>query len=118
MLFGLFVLWKVSLCNILYNIMMKITRKKFCVEPPIIDPYLISVCLLKSSAFSMGVCIRCTVKNAAKLAVYDEISMRVKKAHTQLMRRTDGALGFMSVPVLVFFFILFFEFMSAVEKLS
>ena len=96
MLFGVCFFFVVK---VICNNDMKITRKKFCVEPPIIDPYLISVCLLKSSAFSMGVCIRCTVKNAAKLAVYDEISMRVKKAHTQLIKRTDGALGFMSVPV-------------------
>lgn len=63
-----------------------------------IEPYFISVCLLKSSAFSMGVCMRCTVKNAARLAVYDEIRIRVKKDHTQLTNLTDGARGFMSVP--------------------
>ena len=47
----------------------------------------------------MGFCIRCTVRKAAKLAVYDEIKISVKKAHTQLINRTDGALGFMSVPI-------------------
>ena len=75
-----------------------ITLKKFSVDPLRTEPYLISVCLLKSSAFSIGFCIRWTVRNAAKLAVYDEIKIRVKKAHTQLIKRTDGARGLISVP--------------------
>ena len=59
--------------------------KKASVEPPLIEPYFIFVCLLKPSAFSMGVCKRCAVKNAAKLAVYDEIRIRVKKFQTRLI---------------------------------
>ena len=43
--------------------------KKPYVEPPSLDPYLIFVCLAKSSAPSMGDSILSTVKKAAKLAV-------------------------------------------------
>ena len=54
------------------------TRKKSCVVPASTVPYLISVCLARSSADSMGDCMRSTVRNAARLAVYDEMMIRVK----------------------------------------
>lgn len=57
-----------------------------------------SVCLLKSSAVSIGAFKRETVRKAARLAVYDEMSMRVKNDHTQLIILIDGDLGFISVP--------------------
>lgn len=46
-------------------------------------PYRISVCAAKSSAFSIGLIIRSTVKNAAKFAVYDEMIMSVKNHHIE-----------------------------------
>ena len=48
------------------------------------QPYLISVCLLRISAFSIGVLRRSTVTNAAKLAVYDEMRIKVKNPQTVL----------------------------------
>lgn len=48
------------------------------VEPPSSVPYEMSVCSAKSAAFSMGVIIRSTVRNAAKLAVYDDMMINVK----------------------------------------
>ena len=48
----------------------------------------------------MGVCIRCTVRKAAKLALYDDIMISVKNAHIALINRTDGDLpGAISVPL-------------------
>lgn len=84
----------------LFNLFL-ITLKNCSVEPPFRAPYFISVCLLKSSAFSMGVCKRCTVRKAAKLAVYEEIKIKVKKAQTQLTNLIEGDLGFMSVPRMI-----------------
>lgn len=49
--------------------------------PPFKAPYLILVCFAKSSALSIGESIRSTVRNAAKLAVYDEIIISVKNHH-------------------------------------
>lgn len=57
------------------------TLKNDVVDPPCNAPYLILVCLARSSALSMGLSIRSTVKNAARLAVYDEIMMSVKNHH-------------------------------------
>ena len=59
------------------------------VEPPSTVPYLISVCLARSSADSMGDCILSTVRKAARLAVYDEIMMSVKNHHTLPTIRPD-----------------------------
>jgi len=53
----------------LYMIVLKQTSKNVLLEPLCNVPYLISVCFTKSSADSIGVNIRSTVKNAAKLAV-------------------------------------------------
>jgi hypothetical protein len=47
----------------------KITEKNAAVEPPETAPYLILVCLAKSSADSMVASILSTVRKAAKLAV-------------------------------------------------
>lgn len=93
------------------------TRKKFSVEPPRWTPYAIFVWAAKSSAFSIGVCIRWTVRNAARvrrklslkrnlqqlfalprLAVYDETRINVQNAQRQLTMRVDGAAGLISVP--------------------
>jgi len=46
------------------------TLKKSCVDPLSRVPYCISVCFARSSAFSIGVSMRSTVRNAARLAVY------------------------------------------------
>jgi len=57
------------------------TRKNSLVDPPSSVPYCMSVCLDKSSADSIGVNMRSTVRKAARLAVYDEIMMSVKNHH-------------------------------------
>lgn len=46
-----------------------LTLKNSHVEPFIKVPYSTSVCLIKSSGELMGVTIRSTVRNAARLAV-------------------------------------------------
>lgn len=46
-------------------LLLQRTRKKFCVEPESRVPYWISVCLARSSADSIGVNMRSTVKKAA-----------------------------------------------------
>ena len=53
----------------------------------------IPFCLDKSSAFSIGVIILSTVKNAAKLAVYDEIIIRVKNHQIPATILVDTALN-------------------------
>lgn len=58
-----------------------LTRKNETVLPPFNAPYLILVCFAKSSALSIGESIRSTVKKAARLAVYDEIIIKVKNHH-------------------------------------
>lgn len=50
-----------------------------------------SACEARSSAFSIGVIIRSTVRNAAKLAVYEEIMMSVKNHHIAPTIRVDVA---------------------------
>lgn len=59
------------------------------VDPPSTVPYLISVCFARSSADSIGDCILSTVRKAARLAVYDEMMMRVKNHHTLPTMRPD-----------------------------
>ena len=46
----------------------------------------------------MGSSIIRTVRKAAKLAVYDAVSIRVKSDHKQLTILVDGACGLMSMP--------------------
>jgi len=57
-------------------------------------PYAMSVCLDKSSADSMGETIRSTVRNAARLAVYEEIMMRVKNHHVPPTTRVQRTISF------------------------
>lgn len=68
------------------------TRKNAAVDPPLSAPYLIFVCFARSSALSIGESILSTVKNAAKLAVYDEIMMSVKNHHIPATILVDTAL--------------------------
>ena len=83
----------------LYNVSFKIlTLKKSLVEPEFSVPYLIAVCLARSSALSIGDSILSTVKKAAKLAVYEEIMMSVKNHHKQATIRVDIACGAISQP--------------------
>ena len=72
--------------------------KKSFVEPAFRVPYLILVCLAKSSALSIGDSIFVMVKNAAKLAVYEDIMIRVKNHHRQATIRVEIACGAISQP--------------------
>lgn len=60
-------------------------------DPPERVPYAISVCSAKSAAFSMGVIMRSTVRNAAKFAVYEEMMIRVKNHQIPPTIRVDVA---------------------------
>ena len=70
----------------------KVTLKKADVDPPATAPYLILVCLARSSTPLIGVSILSTVRNAAKLAVYDETMINVKNHHIPATIRIEGAL--------------------------
>ena len=74
------------------------TRKKASVEPPAKQPYCIFVCLLRSSALSIGISNLSTVRNAAKLAVYDAIKINVNIDQAQFNSLVDGACGLISIP--------------------
>ena len=74
------------------------TLKKFIVDPPSKTPYLISVCLAKSSADSIGLSKVSTVKKAAKLAVYEAIIISVKKYHIPHKSLLDKDMGATSEP--------------------
>ena len=65
------------------------TLKNSSVDPPLCTPYWILVCAARSSADLMGEIMLWVVRKAAKLAVYDEITMRVKNHHTPPMIRPD-----------------------------
>lgn len=69
-----------------------LTLKKAAVEPPFKAPYLILVCLARSSALSIGESIRSTVRKAAKLAVYEDIMIKVKNHHMPATIRVETAL--------------------------
>lgn len=73
-------------------VFFKFTLKKATVDPPLRAPYLILVCLARSSALSIGESIRSTVRNAAKLAVYDDIMINVKNHHIPATILVDTAL--------------------------
>lgn len=75
-----------------------LTRKKSQVEPCKSVPYCTSVCIAKSSGELIGVTIRSTVRNAAKLAVYDEIRMSVKNHQAAPTMRPEMERGDMSQP--------------------
>lgn len=68
----------------------QLTLKNDAVVPPCKAPYLILVCFAKSSALSIGLSIRSTVKKAARLAVYDEIIISVKNHHIPVECRGDN----------------------------
>jgi len=67
-------------------------RKKEKVDPDLTLPYLILVCLAKSSADLIGESMRPTVRKAAKLAVYEEIMIKVKDHQIPATIRVDVAL--------------------------
>jgi len=64
-----------------------VTLKKVIVEPPFSVPYLMTFCLAKSSADSIGDRIRSTVRNAARLAVYE--AMRISVKNHQIPRHEE-----------------------------
>ena len=66
------------------------TWKKVMVEPPCMVPYSMAVWSARSSTDSMGTSILCTVRKAARLAVYEEMMIRVK-AHLRSGRETLGS---------------------------
>lgn len=76
----------------------RLTLKKLKVDPPYWQPYLIDVCLAKSSAFLMGAVILVIVRNAAKFAVYDDMRISVKNHQTPAIIRVELALGASSQP--------------------
>jgi len=80
------------------------------VEPPLIVPYLISVCLARSSADSIGDLMRSVVKNDVKLAVYDEMIISVKNHHIPLTIRVDAARGPISQPGHILTSLYFFSY--------
>ena len=69
-----------------------LTLKKAAVDPLFRHPYLIVLCLDKSSADSIGDSMRSTVRKAARLAVYEEIMIKVKNHHIPATILVDTAL--------------------------
>lgn len=65
------------------------TLKNSLVDPASSVPYAISVCFARSSALSMGDTILSTVKKAARLAVYEEMMIKVKNHQTPPTMRPD-----------------------------
>lgn len=78
--------------NHMSTVFEKLTLKKAAVLPPFKAPYLILVCLARSSALSIGESILSTVRKAARFAVYEEIIIRVKNHHIPATIRVDIAL--------------------------
>ena len=74
------------------NISKYLTLKNEAVDPEPKHPYLMRLCFAKSSTLSIGESILSIVKNAAKLAVYDEIMIRVKNRQKLATVRDDIAL--------------------------
>lgn len=68
------------------------------VDPSLTAPYSILVCFARSSAESMGASIRSTVRKAAKLAVQEEMMIKVKNHQIPPTIRVDRALGISSEP--------------------
>lgn len=89
---------KIFIRILLLFLLLLLTRKKSHVEPWYNVPYCTSVCAARSSGELIGVTIRSTVKNAAKLAVYDEINMSVKNHQTEPTIRPDNERGVKSQP--------------------
>lgn len=69
-----------------------LTEKKAPVEPPSKHPYFTFDCLARSSTLLIVVSIPVLVKNAARLAVYEEIMMRVKNHHIPATNLVETAL--------------------------
>jgi hypothetical protein len=67
------------------------SRKKVMVEPARNVPYSIDDCSARSSALSIGVIIRSTVRNAARLAVYEEMIINVKNHQIAPTIRVEAA---------------------------
>lgn len=65
------------------------TLKKSNVAPFCKHPYFTSSWLAKSSTFLMGDSIRCVVKNAAKLAVYVDVMIKVKNHQALAVNRAE-----------------------------
>lgn len=76
----------------------KLTLKNSQVDPWYKVPYWTSLCVARSSGEFIGVTIRSTVRNAAKLAVYEEIKMSVKNHQTEPTIRPEMERGEMSQP--------------------
>lgn len=64
-----------------------------------LQPYGTSVCAANSSTFLKVVESVVMVRNAAKLAVYDDIMINVNSHHAIAMILVDGPLGIMSHPI-------------------
>ena len=77
----------------------KFTLKNVSEEPPAKQPYWILVCLLRSSAFRIGTSKRVTVKKAARLAVYEDVNIRVKIDQAVFKTLVHGACGLISIPL-------------------
>ena len=84
------ILWK----NVLYLSIN--TLKNARVDPDSRHPYLILVCLAKSSADSIGDSILSTVRKAARLAVYELIMIRVKNHHIAAIILVETDLNYMN----------------------
>ena len=69
-----------------------LTLKNASVLPPASVPYLILVCLVRSSTELMGEFILAAVRKAARLAVYDEMMMSVNRYQTLATILDDIAL--------------------------
>jgi hypothetical protein len=70
------------------------TPKNALVEQDSRQPYLILVCLAKSSTDSIGDSILSTVRKAAKLAVYELIIIKVKNHHIAAIIRVETDLNY------------------------
>lgn len=73
--------------------------KKSRDDPSASVPYLILFWRDRSTAFLIGASIRLLVRKAARLAVYEETMIRVKRYHTLATNLVDDALGAISLPV-------------------
>lgn len=95
----MYFLWRSSITVYILKDVWRLTLKKVMVEPSLTAPYSILVCLARSSAESIGESILSTVRKAARLAVYDEMMMRVKNHQMPPTILVDKALGISSDPV-------------------
>lgn len=77
---------------------LRLTLKNVMVAPSSTAPYSILVCLAKSSAESIGDSMRSTVRKAARLAVYEEMMIRVKNHQMPPTILVESALGMSSEP--------------------